>query len=66
MLTRLHLHGWEKQRGLYQNKVNFRLACIHGQVTKHITVKWPIEAKPFVHLYKNICDVKFLHVVMQP
>ena len=33
---------WEKQRGLYQSKVNSSLACIHGQVTKHTTVKWPI------------------------
>ena len=66
MLTRLPLHGWEKQRGLYQSKVNSSRACIHGQVTKHITVKWPIEAKPFVQLYKNISDVKLLHVVMQP
>ena len=31
-----------KQRGLYQSKVNSSLACIHGQVTKHTTVKWPI------------------------
>ena len=33
---------WEKQRGLYQNKVTSSLACIPGQVTKHTTVKWPI------------------------
>ena len=33
---------WEKQRGLYQNKVTSSLACIHGQVTKNTTVKWPI------------------------
>ena len=35
---------WEKQRGLYQNKVTSSLACVHGQVTKHTTVKWPITA----------------------
>ena len=28
--------------GLYQSKVTSILACIHGQVTKHTTVKWPI------------------------
>ena len=33
---------WEKQGGLYQSKVTSNLACIHGQVTKHTTVKWPI------------------------
>ena len=33
---------WEKQRGLFQNKVTSSLACIHGQVTKNATVKWPI------------------------
>ena len=27
---------------LYQSKVTAGLACIHGQVTKHTTVKWPI------------------------
>ena len=32
----------EKLRGLYQSKVTSSLACIHGQVTKHSTVKWPI------------------------
>ena len=32
----------EKQRGLYQSKVTSSLACIHGQVTKHTNVKWPI------------------------
>ena len=36
------LFTWEKQRGLYQNKVTSNLACIYGQVTKHTTVKWPI------------------------
>ena len=25
-----------------QSKVNSILACIHGQVTEHTTVKWPI------------------------
>ena len=25
-----------------QSKVNSSLTCIHGQVTKHTTVKWPI------------------------
>ena len=34
---------WEKQRGLYQSKVTSSLACIHGQITKHTTVQWPIE-----------------------
>ena len=34
---------WERQRGLYQSKVTSSLACIHGQVTKHTTVKWPIR-----------------------
>ena len=33
----------KKQRGLYQSNVASSLACIHGQVTKHTTVKWPIE-----------------------
>ena len=33
---------WEKQRGLYQNKVTSSLACIHGQVTKNTTVEWSI------------------------
>ena len=36
----------EKQRGLYQSKVTSSLACIHGQVTKHTTVKWPIACSP--------------------
>ena len=27
------------------NKVTFSLACIHGQVTKHTTVKWPIDLR---------------------
>ena len=40
---------WEKQRGLYQNKVISSLACIHGQVTKHTTVKWPIWAHHWSH-----------------
>ena len=35
--------SWEKQRGLYQSKVISSLACIHGQATKHTTVKWPIR-----------------------
>ena len=34
---------WEKQRGLYQSKGTSSLACIHGQITKHTTVKWPIR-----------------------
>ena len=34
--------AWEKLKGLYQSKVNTSLACIHGLVTKHTTVKWPI------------------------
>ena len=42
MITSLHLH--EKSRGLYQSKVTSSLACIHGQVTKHITVKWSIDS----------------------
>ena len=33
---------WEKQRGLCQTKVTSSLTCIHGQVTKNTTVKWPI------------------------
>ena len=33
---------WEQQRGLYQNKVTSSLACIHSQVTKNTTVKWPV------------------------
>ena len=37
----------EKLTGLYQSKVTFSLACIHGQVSKHTTVKWPIA----------ICDI---------
>ena len=37
---------WEKQRGLYQNKVTSSLACIHGHITKHTTVKWPIVLVP--------------------
>ena len=41
MLTSWHLH---EQRGLHQNKVTSSLACIHGQVTKFTTVKWPIIA----------------------
>ena len=44
----------EKQRGLYQSKVNFSLACIHGQVTKHTTIKWPIT-KPFEYFYLALC-----------
>ena len=36
---------WEKQRGLYQSKVTSSLTCIHGRVTKHTTVKWPIVLK---------------------
>ena len=32
----------EKQRGVYQSKVTSSLACIHGRVAKHTTVKWPI------------------------
>ena len=40
MLTSWHWH--EKSRGLYQSKVTSSLANIHGQVTKHTTVKWPI------------------------
>ena len=39
---------WEKQRGLYQSKVTSSLACIHGQVTKHTTVKWPIRLQHIV------------------
>ena len=41
MLTSLHLHK-KILEGLYQSKVTSSLACIHGQVTKHTTVKWPI------------------------
>ena len=37
---------WEKQRGLYQSKVTSSLACIHGQVTEHTTVKWSIPHVP--------------------
>ena len=29
---------------MYQSRVTSSLACIHGQVTKHTTVKWPIAA----------------------
>ena len=32
----------EKQRGLYECKVTSSLVSIHGQVTRHTTVKWPI------------------------
>ena len=39
MLTSRHLHN--KSR-VYQSKVTSSLACHHGQVTKHTTVKWPI------------------------
>ena len=43
MLTSWHLH--EKSRGvcINESKVTSSLACIHGQVTKHTTVKWPIH-----------------------
>ena len=44
MLNIWHLH--EKSRGLYQSMVTSSLTCIYGQVTKHITVKWPIGKKP--------------------
>ena len=40
MLTRLYLHNKSKE---YQSKVNSSLACTRGQVTKHTTVKWPIN-----------------------
>ena len=43
MQTTWHLR--EKSRGLYQNKVTPSLAYIHGQVTKHTTVKWPIACR---------------------
>ena len=42
MLTSLHLH--EKTREVCI-KVSSSLACIHGQVTKHTIVNWPIEVK---------------------
>ena len=32
------------QKGLYQSNVTSSLAYIHGQVTKHTTVKWPIDS----------------------
>ena len=37
---------------MYQRKVTSSLACIHGQVTKHTTVKWPILLASAY--YKNI------------
>ena len=43
MLSSLHLH--EKSREVcIKARSNSSLACIHGQVTKHTTVKWPIKA----------------------
>ena len=36
---------------MYQSKVTTSLACIHGQVTKHTTVKWPIDCFLEVNCY---------------
>ena len=33
----------EKQEGLYQNKVTLASLPLKGQVTRHTTVKWPID-----------------------
>ena len=42
MLTSLHLHEKNREVCIKARSTNTSLACIHGQVTKHTTVKWPI------------------------
>ena len=47
---------WEKQRGLYPSKVTSSLTCIHGQVTKHTTVKWPVMNVCFYRIFNFLKD----------
>ena len=43
MLTTLHLREKNRWVCIKKSKLNSSLACIHGQVTKHTTVKWPAK-----------------------
>ena len=50
---------------MYQNKVTSSLAAIHGQVTKHTTVKWPIKLLQTIDVMTFIfSDVKFDFALM--
>ena len=41
------------------SKVTSSLACIHGQVTKHTTVKWPIQCHEYFSLHGYFSVTQF-------
>ena len=54
MPTSWHLNKKNREVCLHQSKVTSSLDYIHGQVTKHSTVKWPIVFP--IQSYTGIMD----------